>query len=239
MFLKKGYTHITLFVSVDHGCCLFLPQICDLSHINIFIPPTTPHHDNISTISDGFVVRLIHRDSALSPFYDPNLSVSDRAILAANRSIARPKYLNSLSSQSLVEDLSSKLIPEEFTYVMMYNVGTPPSLVYAIADICRKWHSVSTKHHLFSTPPNLPPTAQYHGMLQPVTRPGDMPAILMKKIVAIGYHMVVAVHQLKEQFQLMHLPLKTIGRIWLMLVTWCLAAQIIQLGLLKAMKLAL
>ena len=37
--------------------------------------------------------------------------------------------------------------------------------------------------------------------------------------------------QLKENFQVMYLPLKTIGRLWLMLVTWCLAAQITQMGL--------
>ena len=135
LFPKKGCAQKSHYLSqLIMGAASFFLRAVIFLISSILIPPTTPHHDNISTISDGFVVHLIHRDSPSSPFYDPNLSTSDRAILAANRSIARLRYLNSHTSQSLVEDLSPKLIPEGFSYIMMYNVGSPPHLIYAVPD---------------------------------------------------------------------------------------------------------
>lgn len=38
--IERMRPDITLFVSVDHGCCLFLPQSCNLSNIKY------PHSSN-------------------------------------------------------------------------------------------------------------------------------------------------------------------------------------------------
>ncbi|XP_047179743.1 aspartic proteinase CDR1-like [Vigna umbellata] len=82
----------------------------------------------------GFTVDLIHRDSPLSPFYNPSLTPSQRIINAALRSNSR---LNRLSSHRL--DQTNKLpqsilVPDNGEYLMKFYIGTPPVERLAIAD---------------------------------------------------------------------------------------------------------
>ena len=132
---------------------------------SIFIPPSTAHNDINSTTSDGFVVDLIHHDSPSSPFYDHNMTSTDRSIWAADRSIARLNYLLSVtSSSSSLGDISSKLVPEYYEYIMMYYLGVPSTLVYGIADTGSEliWLQCLPCTHCYNqTPPIFDPAESY------------------------------------------------------------------------------
>ena len=132
---------------------------------SIFIPPSTAHNDINSTTSDGFVVDLIHHDSPSSPFYDHNMTSTDRSIWAADRSIAHLNYLLSVtSSSSSLGDISSKLVPEYYEYIMMYYLGVPSTLVYGIADTGSEliWLQCLPCTHCYNqTPPIFDPAESY------------------------------------------------------------------------------
>ncbi|KAF8387910.1 hypothetical protein HHK36_026572 [Tetracentron sinense] len=83
--------------------------------------------------TDGFSVRLMHRDSPQSPLYDPTLTVADRSSAAVRRSISRLNYFESVMSSSPME-IAPKLTPGTGEYLMFFHLGTPPAPVYAIAD---------------------------------------------------------------------------------------------------------
>ncbi|XP_029125977.1 probable aspartic protease At2g35615 isoform X2 [Cajanus cajan] len=82
----------------------------------------------------GFSVDLIHRDSPLSPLYDPSLTPLERIKNAAMRSMARSNRVsltrneNNLPKTITVPDIG---IGE---YLTRFYIGTPPVERFAIAD---------------------------------------------------------------------------------------------------------
>ncbi|CAN1176515.1 Aspartic proteinase CDR1 [Linum perenne] len=90
----------------------------------------------------GFSVQLIHRDSPVSPFYNPHLSPSQRLGNALKRSVNRLHHFSStttnsiLSAQSQVtpDNAQSQVTPNNGDYLMDISLGTPPVHILAIAD---------------------------------------------------------------------------------------------------------
>ncbi|KAA8528179.1 hypothetical protein F0562_035570 [Nyssa sinensis] len=83
----------------------------------------------------GFSVDLIHRDSKLSPFYNPSSTRSERARDDALRSIARANRFNP-SNFNEPNNIVSGVNPDggTRTYFMKFAIGTPPVEIFAIAD---------------------------------------------------------------------------------------------------------
>ncbi|CAN1729592.1 Aspartic proteinase CDR1 [Linum perenne] len=88
----------------------------------------------------GFSVQLIHRDSPVSPFYNPHLSPSQRLGNALKRSVNRLHHFTStntntiLSAQSQVTPDNAQVTPNNGDYLMDISLGTPPVHILAIAD---------------------------------------------------------------------------------------------------------
>ncbi|XP_010556699.1 PREDICTED: aspartic proteinase CDR1-like [Tarenaya hassleriana] len=78
---------------------------------------------------DGFTLELIHRDSPKSPFYNPDLTPTERFAAAANRSLIRSSHHGRLTAVS--SDLTSSGTGE---YLMKIGMGTPPVEVLGYAD---------------------------------------------------------------------------------------------------------
>ncbi|PQQ19432.1 aspartic proteinase nepenthesin-1 [Prunus yedoensis var. nudiflora] len=89
-----------------------------------------------STAGDGFSVRLIHRDSPLSPSYNHSMTAYDRIQAAAYRSVLRLNHIHSLTTtfSSSEQDISSRIVPENGEYIVTFSVGTPPTQVHAFMD---------------------------------------------------------------------------------------------------------
>ncbi|BFG15169.1 hypothetical protein CerSpe_014430 [Prunus speciosa] len=89
-----------------------------------------------STAGDGFSVRLIHRDSPLSPSYNRSMTAYDRIQAAAYRSVLRLNHIHSLTTtfSSSEHDISSRIVPENGEYIVTFSVGTPPTQVHAFMD---------------------------------------------------------------------------------------------------------
>ncbi|XP_048567698.1 aspartic proteinase CDR1-like [Triticum urartu] len=86
---------------------------------------------------DGFSVEFIHRDSVRSPFHDPTLTAPARVLEAARRSAARAAALSrsyvradAPSADGFVSEVTSR----SSEYLMVVNIGTPPTPMVAIAD---------------------------------------------------------------------------------------------------------
>ncbi|XP_007040921.2 PREDICTED: probable aspartic protease At2g35615 [Theobroma cacao] len=85
----------------------------------------------------SFSVDLIHRDSPISPLYNPLETRFDRLYNAYNRSISRinrfrpnPESSNNYTSKALQSDTVSS----GGEYFMKFSIGTPPVSVLGIAD---------------------------------------------------------------------------------------------------------
>ncbi|RID67044.1 hypothetical protein BRARA_D02150 [Brassica rapa] len=83
-----------------------------------------------STNPRNFTVELIHRDSPLSPLYNPQTTPTDRLNAAFLRSISRSRRFSHHSQT----DLQSGLIGAGGEFFMSITIGTPPMNVLAIAD---------------------------------------------------------------------------------------------------------
>ncbi|KAG5025671.1 hypothetical protein AAZX31_08G164100 [Glycine max] len=83
----------------------------------------------------GFSINLIHRESPLSPFYNPSLTPSERIKNTVLRSFARSKRRLRLS-QNDDRSPGTITIPDEpiTEYLMRFYIGTPPVERFAIAD---------------------------------------------------------------------------------------------------------
>ncbi|KAL2331034.1 hypothetical protein Fmac_018615 [Flemingia macrophylla] len=80
----------------------------------------------------GFSVDLIHRDSPLSPFYNPSLTPSERIKNAALRSILRfNRVVHTLDENKSPQTI---LIPDDGQYLMRFYIGNPPVERLAVAD---------------------------------------------------------------------------------------------------------
>ncbi|CAN1176522.1 Aspartic proteinase CDR1 [Linum perenne] len=81
----------------------------------------------------GFSVQLIHRDSPISPFYNPHLSPSQRLRNALKRSINRLHHFSSTTTNTILS-AQSQVTPNNGDYLMDISLGTPPVHILAIAD---------------------------------------------------------------------------------------------------------
>ncbi|CAN1176517.1 Aspartic proteinase CDR1 [Linum perenne] len=81
----------------------------------------------------GFSVQLIHRDSPVSPFYNPHLSPSQRLGNALKRSVNRLHHFSSTTTNSILS-AQSQVTPDNGEYLMNISLGTPPVQILAIAD---------------------------------------------------------------------------------------------------------
>ncbi|KAB2048844.1 hypothetical protein ES319_A13G138000v1 [Gossypium barbadense] len=79
----------------------------------------------------GFSVELIHRDSPISPFYDPSLTSSQILRKNALHSMDRLKHFQSLIDQSTIQ---SAVTPNGGIYLINLSFGTPPVEYMAVAD---------------------------------------------------------------------------------------------------------
>ncbi|XP_047339527.1 aspartic proteinase CDR1-like [Impatiens glandulifera] len=88
-----------------------------------------------STASEEITFDLIHRDSPLSPFYDPSSTYHDNRIASFNRSqLRRQMFTNNNTPFPLKRSVRSHLISYAFEFLMKVNVGTPPVTLFLIAD---------------------------------------------------------------------------------------------------------
>lgn len=90
-----------------------------------------------SKIQSGFSVDLIHRDSPMSPFYNPSMSKLDLIRNAAFRSKTRlTRFSHSLSllSNENFQSTESIIKPNNGDYLMRIFIGTPPVEKLAIFD---------------------------------------------------------------------------------------------------------
>ncbi|XP_042487363.1 aspartic proteinase CDR1-like [Macadamia integrifolia] len=80
----------------------------------------------------GFSVDFIHRDSMISPSYDPSVTHFERLQNAFRRSVSRVNYFK----QSLISpsQVSTPISPVGGAYLMQISFGTPPVSNLAIAD---------------------------------------------------------------------------------------------------------
>ncbi|KAL6536314.1 hypothetical protein OROGR_012886 [Orobanche gracilis] len=86
----------------------------------------------------GITVDLIHRDSPLSPSYNPSKSRFERLRSAFERSFSRKSslvYLSSARTTSMPrKDVQAPISPNGGEYLMEIGIGTPPVRILGIAD---------------------------------------------------------------------------------------------------------
>ncbi|XP_051136975.1 aspartic proteinase CDR1-like [Andrographis paniculata] len=86
--------------------------------------------DEIGGGRGGVTVDLIHRDSPLSPFYNPSESNFQRLRNSVARSFLRRSILKKLPEK----DLTAPVASNNGEYLMKIGIGTPPVQIPAIAD---------------------------------------------------------------------------------------------------------
>ncbi|KAL2331035.1 hypothetical protein Fmac_018616 [Flemingia macrophylla] len=78
--------------------------------------------------TNGFSVDIFHRDSPVSPFYNPSMNRTEAIIWAAKRSISRSNMLLNLDSAE------APILPCEANYLMRIWLGTPPLEQFVTVD---------------------------------------------------------------------------------------------------------
>ena len=97
---------------------LLIPYIALLSTIFCYCKC-----DNASSMS-GFTTDLIHRDSPVSPLYDPSLTQEQSLANARQRSLARSRrYAGILYGLKPTPEVT--LLEDKATYLMQFFMGTP------------------------------------------------------------------------------------------------------------------
>ncbi|KAL0372005.1 UNVERIFIED_CONTAM: Aspartic proteinase CDR1 [Sesamum calycinum] len=87
-----------------------------------------------ATKNGGITVDLIHRDSPLSPAYNPSHTRFERLRSAFNRSFSRKSSLRLTSASKSPESLQGTLTPIGGEYLLKVKIGTPPVEQLGIAD---------------------------------------------------------------------------------------------------------
>ncbi|KAK4435620.1 Aspartic proteinase CDR1 [Sesamum alatum] len=90
-----------------------------------------------ATKNGGVTVDLIHRDSPLSPSYNPSTTHFERLRSSFRRSISRQSSLRSASFRSASKSpdaFEATLTPVGGEYLIKIGIGTPPVEILAIAD---------------------------------------------------------------------------------------------------------
>ncbi|XP_060211197.1 aspartic proteinase CDR1-like [Lycium barbarum] len=87
---------------------------------------------------DGFTLGLIHRDSPLSPYYNPSITPSQRLRNAFDRSFSRASFFKKTNSNHpttpVNHGIQSDIISIPGEYLMKIAIGMPPVETFAIAD---------------------------------------------------------------------------------------------------------
>jgi len=83
--------------------------------------------------SQATSLHLIHRDSPLSPFYDPSITHFDRLHNAFKRSFKRIGHFK-VVADNLNHGIQAPMKPGGGEYLMKISIGTPPIEVIGIAD---------------------------------------------------------------------------------------------------------
>uniref|UniRef100_A0A5K1DKH5 Peptidase A1 domain-containing protein n=1 Tax=Nymphaea colorata TaxID=210225 RepID=A0A5K1DKH5_9MAGN len=81
----------------------------------------------------GFSIDLIHRDSSLSPLYDPSSTLAQRAEQAALRSMLHSRSIASRFANT-TSMISSPVMAGPGEFLMKLLLGAPSSLYWAIID---------------------------------------------------------------------------------------------------------
>ncbi|XP_007212112.2 probable aspartic protease At2g35615 [Prunus persica] len=76
----------------------------------------------------SFATKLIHRDSALSPYYNPNATIKDHAMHTLKTSMARLAYLGAKSIVFVTDDTRAGLVGEDngAQFMASFSIGEPP-----------------------------------------------------------------------------------------------------------------
>ncbi|XP_047339528.1 aspartic proteinase CDR1-like [Impatiens glandulifera] len=81
---------------------------------------------------DGFTAELIHRDSPLSPFYNPSTTQYDRLSAALNRTISRQIFLK--ESFANKRSMRTHVLGYGLEFLMKVEMGTPPVTLFLVVD---------------------------------------------------------------------------------------------------------
>ncbi|KAK1285370.1 Aspartic proteinase CDR1 [Acorus calamus] len=84
--------------------------------------------------NSDFSLTLIHRDSPLSPFHNPNLTRYELNQAKFDRAIAYELALSVAPSSPKLDPITPQLIPQKGEYLVRFAVGDPPVPVHAIFD---------------------------------------------------------------------------------------------------------
>ncbi|XVE65435.1 hypothetical protein DITRI_Ditri07aG0180400 [Diplodiscus trichospermus] len=85
-------------------------------------------------IPTGFTVHVIHRDSPVSPLYNPLETQFDRFYNAYNRSISRINRFRPTWKTNYSKAVQSDMVPSAGEYFMEISIGTPSVSLLGIAD---------------------------------------------------------------------------------------------------------
>ncbi|CAN6469291.1 unnamed protein product [Victoria cruziana] len=107
-----------------------------LQHLSSAHPARISRND--LRTANGFSMELIHRDSPLSPLYDPSSTSAQRAEQAALRSILRSRRfatgLTSTASSTIDGGAQRPIEPGSGDYLVTLSLGTPSHSYWAILD---------------------------------------------------------------------------------------------------------
>ncbi|KAK4364827.1 hypothetical protein RND71_016185 [Anisodus tanguticus] len=110
-------------------------------HVNLIVDKDFRYY-NLKTQTNnglnGFSLDLIHRDSPLSPYYNPSITPSQRLRNAFDRSFSRTSFFKKTNSDRPTtpanHGIQSDIISIPGEYLMKIVIGTPPVETFAIAD---------------------------------------------------------------------------------------------------------
>ncbi|KAK2991370.1 hypothetical protein RJ640_024043 [Escallonia rubra] len=81
--------------------------------------------DSIATSPYRFVANLIHHDSVLSPFYNANATIADRANQSLERSLAQLSYLKATTTVETPEDIRGLMVASSRSFLVSMFIGEP------------------------------------------------------------------------------------------------------------------
>ncbi|KAM3379549.1 aspartic proteinase CDR1-like [Capsicum galapagoense] len=108
---------------IDTKYFTFIPKLVLLS---FFYPSLVCYRKSVN----GFTVDLIHRDSPLSPFYNPSITPYELLQNAFHQSFSRASSFRKNS----IKSIQSTVNPNGSAFLMKISVGTPPVDILATVD---------------------------------------------------------------------------------------------------------
>ncbi|CAN6469369.1 unnamed protein product [Victoria cruziana] len=112
----------------------FTTSIALLCLLQIFTTTNSARVGIVAPKRQGFSLDLVHRDSPSSPLYDSSVTLTERAVNAARRSIWRSRHFASRLSGRFSTKIYSPMKSGSGEFLMKLVVGTPARQYWAIAD---------------------------------------------------------------------------------------------------------